>query len=167
MAQIALVSNQHDYYVGVGMVPQLLEPPGHVLVGLMLADVVDEQGPDGSAVVGRSDGAVALLACRVPDLSLDGFGVDLDGAGGELDADGRLGVEVELVAGESTKQVGLSDTRVSNQHHCIRQKAAQVSKGSTSFQPGMVHAVQFERLHVVGDGLASRAQQRHEGIYHL
>jgi hypothetical protein len=33
----------------------------------------------------------------------------LDGAGSELDADGRLGVEVELVAGEPAQQVGFTD----------------------------------------------------------
>ena len=115
MPQIALVSDQHDDNVGVGMVPELLEPPGHVLVGLVLADVVDEQGADGASVVGGGDGAVALLAGGIPDLGLDGLGVDLDGAGRELDADGRLRVDVELVAGESAQQVGLSDAGVSDQ----------------------------------------------------
>jgi hypothetical protein len=115
MPQIALVSDQHNDNVGIGMVPELLEPPGHVLVGLVLADVVDEQGADGSTVVSRGDGAVALLASCIPDLGLDGLGVDLDGAGRELDSDGGLGVDVELVAGESAQKVGLSDAGVSDQ----------------------------------------------------
>ena len=110
MPQIALVADQHDDDVGVRMVPQLLEPPGHVLIGLVLADVVDEQSSDGAAVVGRGNGTVALLAGGIPDLRLDGLGVDLDRPGSELDADGGLGVDVELVAGESAQQVGLSDT---------------------------------------------------------
>lgn len=110
MPQIALVSDQHDNDVRVGMVAQLLQPPCDVLVGLVLADVVDKQGSYGAAVVGRCDGAVSLLARCIPNLCLDRLGVHLDGAGGELDADGRLGVEVELVAGEPAQQVGFTDT---------------------------------------------------------
>lgn len=118
MPQIALVSNQHNDNVRVGVVAQLLQPPCDILVGLVLADVVHEQGAHGAAVVGRCDGAVALLAGCVPDLCLDRLGVHLDGAGRELDADGRLGVEVELVAGEPAQQVGFTDTRVSDEDHC-------------------------------------------------
>lgn len=110
MPQIALVSNQHDDNVGVGMVAQLLQPPRDVLIGLVLANVVDEQRANGAAVVGRCDGAVALLAGCVPNLCLDRLGVHLDGACRELDANGRLGVEVELVAGEPAQQVGFTDT---------------------------------------------------------
>lgn len=97
------------------MVPQLLQPPRHVLVGLMLGDVVDKQGADGAAIVGGGDGAVALLAGRVPDLGLDGLAVDLNAAGRELDADGRLAVEVEFVAGESREEVGFADAGISDQ----------------------------------------------------
>jgi hypothetical protein len=84
----------------------------------VLADVVDEQRSYSSAVVGRSDGAVSLLAGGIPDLSLDGLSVDLDRSGCEFDADCRLGVEVELVAGESTQQVGFTNARVSDEDDC-------------------------------------------------
>lgn len=84
----------------------------------MLADIVDEQGADGTSVVRGRDGAVPFLAGGVPNLCLDGLGVDLDGSGGKLDADGGLGVYVELIPSESTEQVGLSDTRVSDQNNC-------------------------------------------------
>lgn len=110
MPQIALVTDEHDDNVGVGMVAQLLQPPRHVLVCLVLADVVDKQSADCATVVCGGDGAVPLLACGIPDLGLDGLCVDLDGAGSEFDADGRLGVEVELVARKSTQQVGFTDT---------------------------------------------------------
>ena len=115
MPQIALVTNKHDDNIAVRMVPQLFQPPCNILVGLVLANVVDEQGADSAAVVGGGDRSVALLAGGIPDLRLDGFGIDLDGAGGELDADSRLGVEVELVASETTEQVGLADARVTDQ----------------------------------------------------
>lgn len=42
VSQITLVSNQHDDDIGVGVIPQLLEPSRDVLVGLVLADIVDE-----------------------------------------------------------------------------------------------------------------------------
>ena len=117
MPQIALVSDQHNDDVGVGVIPELLQPSSNILVCLVLADIVNEQRAHGTAVVGRGDGPVSLLAGGIPNLGLDGLCVNLDGSRGKLDTDGRLGVEVELVTGESTQQVRLSDTRVSDQHH--------------------------------------------------
>ena len=55
------------------------------------------------------------MACGVPNLGLDDLAVDLEGAGGELDADGRLGLEAELVAREAGEQVGLADAGVVNE----------------------------------------------------
>ena len=109
MPQIALVTDEHDDDVGIGMVPELLQPPRDVLVGGLLADVVNEQSTDSAAIVGRGDGTVALLAGSVPDLvagqrlcasflllrlrshlRLDGLGVNLDGPSGELNANRGL-----------------------------------------------------------------------------
>lgn len=89
---IGLVAHEHDDNVAVRMVPQLLQPPGHVLEREALADVVDEERADSAAVVGRGNGAVPFLARSVPNLRLDGLVVDLDRPRSELDADGRLGV---------------------------------------------------------------------------
>jgi hypothetical protein len=44
-----------------------------------------------------------------------GCGTDLEGAGGELDADGGLGLEAELVAGEAGEDVGLPDAGVADE----------------------------------------------------
>ena len=115
MPQIALVSNQHDDDVRVSVVAQLLQPPCDVLVRLVLADVVDKQRADSATVVGGCDGAVSLLAGGIPNLRLDGLRIDLDGPRGKLDADGRLGVKVKLVAGETTQKVGFTNARVSDQ----------------------------------------------------
>ena len=109
MPQIALVTDQHDNDVRVGMVAQLLQPPCDVLVCLVLADIIDKQRSDSASVVCGGDGAVSLLPCGIPDLSFDGLRVDLDRPSSEFDADCRLGVEVELVAGESAQQVGFTD----------------------------------------------------------
>ena len=117
MSQITLVSDQHDDNVGIGVIPQLLQPPVDILVGLVFADIVDEKGTNGTTVVSRGDGTVTFLTSSIPDLSLDRLGIHLDRAGCELDTDSRLGVQVEFVPGESAQQVGLSDTRVTNKHH--------------------------------------------------
>ena len=92
MPLIGLVAHEHDDDVAVGMALQLLQPPGHVLEREALADVVDEQRTDCAPVVGRRNGAVPLLARRVPNLRLDRLVVDLDRPRGELDTDGRLGI---------------------------------------------------------------------------
>lgn len=68
MSQIALVTHQHDDDIGIGVISQLLQPPRHILIGGVLANVVNEQCTDGSAIVGRRDRPIALLTCRVPDL---------------------------------------------------------------------------------------------------
>jgi hypothetical protein len=76
----------------------------------------------GSRAGRRTDGRVRcllvpLLAGGVPDLGLDAPVVDDEGAGLELDADGGLGVEAELVAGEAGEDLRLAHRRVSDQHH--------------------------------------------------
>ena len=51
MSQIALVPHQHYDDVCIRMVPQLLQPPRNILVCLVLADIVDQQRPDGTPVI--------------------------------------------------------------------------------------------------------------------
>ena len=87
VAQIALVTDKHDNNVGVGVVPQLLQPPVDILVGLVLADIVHEEGTDSAAIVGRGNGTVALLTSGIPDLCLDCLRVDLNRTGRELHTD--------------------------------------------------------------------------------
>lgn len=92
VSQIALVTDQHDHNVGIGMVSEFFQPPRDVLVCLVLANVVHQEGADSPTVVGRSDGAIPLLTRRVPDLGLDGLRVNLDRSRCKLDADSGLGV---------------------------------------------------------------------------
>lgn len=87
MPQIALVSDQHNDNIGISMIPKLLEPSCHILVGLVLADIVDEESSHCATVIGGGNGAVAFLSGGIPNLSLDRLGIDLDGSGGELDTD--------------------------------------------------------------------------------
>ena len=114
--EIGLVSDEHDHNVRLGVVSQLLEPALDILKSRMLGNVVDQERPDRAAVVRAGNGTVALLPRRVPNLRLDGLSLGLDGLGGELYANGGLGLEVELVAREAAEEVGLADARVANQH---------------------------------------------------
>ena len=50
----------------------------------------------------------------VPDLRLDVPAVDLDALGGELDPDGGLGLERELVAGEAIQEIRLPHAGVAD-----------------------------------------------------
>ena len=49
--QIALVSHKHDHDVGICVVTKLLQPPGHVLVGLVFCDVIHQQCAYSSTVI--------------------------------------------------------------------------------------------------------------------
>jgi hypothetical protein len=49
--QIALVSNQHDDNVLVGVVSQFLEPPSNILISRVLGNVVNQKGTNSSSVV--------------------------------------------------------------------------------------------------------------------
>lgn len=118
MSQITLVPDKHDDNVRIRMVPEFFKPSIDVIVGLVLADIVDQERTDSTTVVCGGDCSVALLPSRIPDLSLDGFGIDLNRSSGKLHANCRLRVQVELVASESTQQIGFTDTGVSDEDHC-------------------------------------------------
>lgn len=117
VSQITLVSNQHDDNVCIGMISKLFQPSRDIVVGLVFADVVDEQSTNSASVVGRCDGTVSFLTGSIPYLSLDCFGVNLDGSGREFDADGGFRIEIEFVARETAEKIGLSNARVSDQDH--------------------------------------------------
>ena len=92
-----------------------MQPLLHVVEGLVVGDVVDDDDAVGSAVVGRGNGAEALLPRGVPNLELDGLAVELDGADLEVDPDGgdvRLGVGV---VGKSEEEARLSDAGISDE----------------------------------------------------
>lgn len=117
VTKIALVSDEHDDDVGISVVTELRQPSLDVLERVLLGDVIHKQGSNSSSVVSAGDSSVSLLTGSVPDLGLNHLAIDRDTTGGELDTDGGLGFEVELIAGESREKVALSDTRVSDQHN--------------------------------------------------
>lgn len=50
-----------------------------------------------------------FLTGRVPELGLDEFAVELDSLGGELNADGGFGLQVEFLFGVLGQEIGFSD----------------------------------------------------------
>lgn len=86
----------------------------------MFADIVDEKCTDRTTVIGRSDCAISLLTSSIPNLRLDGLCVNLDRPCRELDTNGRLRVEVELVPSESAQQVGFTNSRVADENDWVR-----------------------------------------------
>ena len=128
MPQITLVSDQHNDNVRVGMVAKLFQPPCHILVCLMFRNIVNQQGTDSAAVVGRSDGSVSLLAGRIPNLGFDGLVVNLDAASGELDTNGGLAIQVEFVASESREQIRLPYARIADQDNLEKELPSWISR---------------------------------------
>lgn len=77
------------------------------------------------------EGSYPPNSYRVPDLGLDGLGVDLDAAGCEFDADGGFAVEVEFVAGEAREEVGFADAAVAYEDDF--EEELRVSSAGTGF----------------------------------
>lgn len=66
VTQVALVAHQHDDNVAVGVVPKLLQPALHILVGQMLGDVVDQQRPHCPTVVPVTEPSLSINIFIVP-----------------------------------------------------------------------------------------------------
>ena len=79
------------------MVPHLLQPLSNRLKGEAARDVVDKEDTNGLPVVGVRDGTVALLPSRVPYLCTDQHVLDRHIMRGELDADRRVRLPLELI----------------------------------------------------------------------
>ena len=54
MPQVCFVSDEHDDYVAVGEVPQLLQPLFCVLEGLVVGDVINKQCAHRAAVITKT-----------------------------------------------------------------------------------------------------------------
>ena len=136
--QVRLVADEDDHYVGLGDLPQVAQPVGDVLEGLLAGEVEDEEGAAGAAKVRPRDRLVRLLAGRVPEAELHvllggvprGFrqaGVvvliggglrvrraDGDDAGAELNADGDVVMGGEAALAQADGQAGLAASRVAD-----------------------------------------------------
>jgi hypothetical protein len=100
---------------------------------------------------GKGGGLVGLplLPGGVPYLGLDDLVVDSDAPGGELDPNGGLGLEAELVAREPREQVGFADPGVANEHdleEVVVVVLRPVRHGCSSLSPGRQAGRRFPSL---------------------
>lgn len=57
-----------------------MQPLLDVVKGFGIRHVIDHNNAVGAAVIGRSNCSKALLASRIPNLELDGLGIEFDRA---------------------------------------------------------------------------------------
>lgn len=81
----------------------------------LVGDVVDQQYAHGAPIVGRGNGAEALLAGRVPYLQLHALAVELDGPDLEVDADGGDEGGGKRVFAEPQQTARFAYARVANE----------------------------------------------------
>ena len=93
----------------------------NVLEGFGLGKVIDDDGADGSSVVGIGDGPESLLTGRIPNLVLDCFVFKVNSFGGELYTNSRFGIHGERVLYESGQKVGFAHTRITNHDYLIEE----------------------------------------------
>lgn len=74
---------------------------GRTVKASLIRDIVNQQNSHGATIICRRDSAEAFLARRVPNLQLNAFAVELDGADLEVDADGRDEGRGEAVLAEA------------------------------------------------------------------
>ena len=71
VVHVTLVAQDHFLNICRGVLLNVPDPVLDVVKALLVGDVIHEHDPHGPAIVGRGDGAEALLARSVPDLKLD------------------------------------------------------------------------------------------------
>ena len=123
-----------DHYLDgvlMGVFLDLLRPVRELIQRLVIVHRVDKDHYCCFLVVQLGKTAVLFSASGVPDLRLDDFSVVLDAARGELNANCRLGVKVELVARKAAQQIGLANTRIANDHNCETVQRFDCERGVT------------------------------------
>mmetsp|Transcript_1403 Transcript_1403/g.2447 ORF Transcript_1403/g.2447 Transcript_1403/m.2447 type:complete len:228 (+) Transcript_1403:759-1442(+) len=110
--QVGLIPYEHDGDVRVCVLACILEPRRQALEGLPPCDVVHEQRTGGAAIVRPCDGAKGLLSRGVPNLQLDGLGVDLHHFRPEFHANGQIVHGLETSVRELQQETALSHAHV-------------------------------------------------------
>ena len=93
---------------------ELIEPSADTIESGTAANIVNDESTDGAAVIGRGDGAKPFLAGSIPNLSLNLFAINIHNLSLEFNADGGLGMEIELVSSITRQQIGFTNRRVSD-----------------------------------------------------
>lgn len=94
---VHFVRENHDLDVRPGVLVNLIEPDGDALEAFAVGQVEDDDDAVSALVIRVRDRAVALLACRVPNLQLDRRLVDLHRAEAEIHPDRADVVLLEAV----------------------------------------------------------------------
>jgi hypothetical protein len=79
-----------------------------------LGQVIDNDGTDGSSIIGIGNGSESLLSGSVPDLIFDGFIFEMNSFGGKLYSNCGFGIHCKRVLNESGQEIGLTYTRIAN-----------------------------------------------------
>ncbi len=99
---------------------QLCERHGSCIAAIMMRRTIGSttgRGKRGAAGWRRHEQGGAAACSPIRPRKFKVPGTDLDAACRELDADGGLRLQRELVAREPAEQVGLADARVADEHH--------------------------------------------------
>jgi len=74
----AFVARQHLDHIRRGVLLDVAQPIGQVVVALQVGHVVHEQDAHGTSVVRSGQCPESLLACRVPDLQFYGHAIEVN-----------------------------------------------------------------------------------------
>jgi len=108
--QVTLISDQHDGHIGVSVLFDFFEPSCQVGESVSSRDVVDEKSTGRASVIRSRDRLKRFLASGVPDLQLNVFLLDLNGASTELNSNGQIVLLTEPLIRELEEETGFSDT---------------------------------------------------------
>lgn len=110
MFQIILVTNQHNHYIALTVLSNLIQPPRQVLEGVPPRNVIDQERTCGTAIVRASNRPKGFLSRRVPDLQLDLLVLQVDHASTKLDTNRQVVDRLKSLVCELQQQTRLSDT---------------------------------------------------------
>lgn len=114
--KISLVSDEYHCYFVVRVAFCFVQPFPDIVEAFSIGDIIDEDHPDGASVVWPRDRFKGLLTSlcyhwsyRIPNLQFNLFIIGSNNFGPELDPDGSVMVELELLLQELEQDAGLPD----------------------------------------------------------
>ena len=107
LLQVDFVSNYNDGKVRPGESPCVSQPGGDVIVGVLIGDIINDQGARCSSVVRARDGSKPFLTCSVSYLELQFVDSEIKHFAAELYSDGVSGRPFELLFDELVENARL------------------------------------------------------------
>jgi len=114
--QITLVAGQTNDDVGAALSLKFLNPCLGAGERIGHSDIIDNESRRRTTVIHRSQTAITLLACRVPDFELDSVVVKRHGLRQKGGTNGRLLKLEEFILHKSLNAGGLADRSVTKQN---------------------------------------------------